>query len=283
MLFFSSCALSPEDMEKAVHEAAENGDLERLRGLIETAPELVHHQNAASASRSRTPLHEAGTRAVAEFLVANGADVMAEDHFNWTPLHTAKSADVAEYLISQGADVNAQAQRQFTPLHVLEDGGAAEVVIKKGGKVNMPAKGNVTPIPWQIQSSQSEVVPVLLKYGARTTVVRKDKKTLLHMAADRGSPENISALLKKGLRVNALDSLQATPLHYAVYKDRVGNAEVLLEHRADPNRRLSEEAAIISFGGTGSVSETAVGGYSPLQLAQSEEMKTLLREHGAKD
>mgnify|MGYP001232671393 CR=1 FL=1 len=102
------------------------------------------------------------------------------------------------------------------------------------------------------------------------------------MAADRGSPENIGALLKKGLRVNALDSLQATPLHYAVYKDRVANAEILLENRADPNRKLSKEAAIIAYGAKASFSETAVGGYSPLLLAESEEMKALLGRYGAK-
>ncbi len=283
MLFvLSSCAVAPENLEEAIHEASANGDAIKIKEILEKAPELVNHLKKDSARRDRTLLHEAATREVAEILVSYGADINTKDRFNWIPLHTAKNGEVAEYLISKGANVHTEAARQFTPLHTVDNAGAAEALIRHRADVNRQANQQITPLYWQIQNGHAEVVRVLLEKRANWRERLNNGKTLLHFAADRNSPEIVNMLVKKGLRVDSVDDLKATPLHYSVYKDRTEVATVLLKHGANPNAKLSSEAAIFTYGASNLPSEKTVGGFTPLALAESEEMKALLRQHGAR-
>jgi len=77
-----------------------------------------------------TPLHEAaanGHTDVAEFLLANDADVNARAMNDLTPLHQAASAGrskVTELLLAKGADVNAKASSGNTALDMA---GTTEV------------------------------------------------------------------------------------------------------------------------------------------------------------
>ena len=70
-----------------------------------------------------TPLHESaykGYKEVVVFLVAQGADVNAQDKSRETPLHWAVfrgHKEVVEFLVKKGANVNAQDKEGFTPLH----------------------------------------------------------------------------------------------------------------------------------------------------------------------
>jgi ankyrin repeat protein len=164
----------------------------------------------------------------------------------------------------------------------VDNAGAAEALIKRRANVNRLANNNITPLYWQIQNGHAEVVRVLLEKRANYRERLKEGKTLLHFAADRNDPEIVGLLIKKGLSVNSVDKIRATPLHYAVYKDRPGVAEVLLKNGANPNLKLSSEAAVITYGASNLPSERAVGGFTPLALAESEEMKALLRQHGAR-
>ena len=160
MLFLlSSCGKAPENLEEAIHEASANGDAIKIKEILEKAPELVNHLKKDAAKRDRMPLHGAATREVAEILVSYGADINAEDRFNWTPLHTANNREVAEYLISKGANVHTEAARQFTPLHTVDNAGAAEALIKHRADVNRQANQKITPLYWQIQPRRTGPQP----------------------------------------------------------------------------------------------------------------------------
>jgi ankyrin repeat protein len=53
-----------------------------------------------------------------------------------TALHLAGDGVVARALIAQGADINAQDDHGGTPLHQLDDAGAILAVIATGGDLN---------------------------------------------------------------------------------------------------------------------------------------------------
>ena len=106
--------------------AIREGDIERLRGVLDAEPALV---TSWLGGLGRTPLHVVtdwpgyfpnGPR-IAELLIGAGADVDARgpDGTGETPLHWAASsddADVARVLIAGGADIEAPAGSIGTPL-----------------------------------------------------------------------------------------------------------------------------------------------------------------------
>ena len=94
----------------AIHDAARNGDLEKVKALLKANPDLVFSKD----THGSTPLHCAalqGHKDVAELLLANKAEVNAKDNIGETPLHMAAyhgHKDVAELLLANKAEVNAR-------------------------------------------------------------------------------------------------------------------------------------------------------------------------------
>ena len=75
-----------------IHDAALNGDLEKVKALLKGDPELVFSQTTNKDDEGSTPLHFAalnGHKEVAELLLANRAKVDATNGTGWTPLHVA--------------------------------------------------------------------------------------------------------------------------------------------------------------------------------------------------
>ena len=88
--------------DQAVHEAARAGLTDKLAEMLATDPSLID----AKGMDARTPLHCAGTVAVAALLLDHGAriDARDEDHDS-TPAQwlIGESPDVARYLLERGA------------------------------------------------------------------------------------------------------------------------------------------------------------------------------------
>lgn len=104
----------------ALHEAGKVGNLVKVKELVSQEPQLIPARDKFGG----TPLHVAaafGHKEVAEFLLANGADINATMEFDVTPLHLAAGygyKDVAELLLAKGADANARNKYGQTPLDV---------------------------------------------------------------------------------------------------------------------------------------------------------------------
>jgi ankyrin repeat protein len=96
------------------HSAARLGIIEKLRELVAADPDVVH----ARGGDGQTPLHFASTIEVAEFLLANGADIDARDvDHESTPAqymlrveqkrhYPRERQDVARYLVSRGCQTD---------------------------------------------------------------------------------------------------------------------------------------------------------------------------------
>ena len=72
-----------------IHDAARTGDLAKVKSLVQAQPSLVASKDEQFG---QTPLHVAAfndQKAVAEFLLANNADVNALDNEAWSPMHSA--------------------------------------------------------------------------------------------------------------------------------------------------------------------------------------------------
>ena len=88
-----------------IHDAAEAGDVARVKALLKENPELV---TSTWGFSGWTPLHLAamnGHKTVVELLLAHGADVNAKKNKGVTPLYVATQygrKDMAEWLRQHG-------------------------------------------------------------------------------------------------------------------------------------------------------------------------------------
>lgn len=159
----------------------------------------------------QTPLHLAsimGHKAIAKFLLENGADVKAQDSSGATALHEALrygNLEIARMLIAANANLNAADNIGKTP---------AMVVYPK--------------------EKAMETYGLLAENHADFT--RKDMfgDTVLHTACMCGTDsEVIRFLIEHGAEVNAKNKEGSTPLCIAVQKKNVDVVRVLAENGAD--------------------------------------------------
>jgi hypothetical protein len=125
-------------------DAARAGDLAKVQSLVKAHPDLV---SSKDDQYGQTPLHVAAFndhKDVAEFLLANKADVNAKAKNGSTPLHLAAAKgnkDIVELLLANKADINALDNDGWSPLHSAVVGSQKEIadlLAAKGGK-ELPA------------------------------------------------------------------------------------------------------------------------------------------------
>lgn len=114
-----------QNADQAVHKAAQAGQTDELAKMLAIDPSLIE----AKGMDARTPLHCAGTVAVAELLLDRGAriDARDEDHDS-TPAQwrIGESPEVARFLLERGA------QADIFLAAALGDLSLAETLVAKG-------------------------------------------------------------------------------------------------------------------------------------------------------
>ncbi len=161
-LVWSSLAFCGE-----IHEAAQSGDLEKVKALLKGNPHLVFSKD----NMGYTPLHWAafaGHKEVAELLLASEAKVDDENERNATPLLLAARAghkDVAELLVANKAEVNAKDDNGDTPLHwaaMMGHKDVAELLLINNAEVNTKDNYGYTPLRWAAFARHKDVAELLL-------------------------------------------------------------------------------------------------------------------------
>lgn len=162
-----------------VFQAAQSGDAQRLKLLLEANPGLASEENRDGL----TPLGYAahfGNQAVVQTLLDFGADVNAVSHskLSYIPSNTAlhaaiageRSMEVIGLLLASGAKTDVFDSNGHTCLHsaAFHDDNEAliELLIGHGAQVNAKAEGGVTALELAEQRGNEKVIGRLLRHGA---------------------------------------------------------------------------------------------------------------------
>jgi len=161
LLGLSALAAGTPGICDPIHDAARTGDLAKVKLLVNQHPDLV---SSKEEQYGQTPLHMAAFndhKDVAEFLLANKADVNAKAKNGSTPLHLATARgnkDIVELLLANKADINALDNDGWSPMHsavVWNQKEIEDLLTAKGGK-ELPAPKQ-PPAP--VADSHTEKTP----------------------------------------------------------------------------------------------------------------------------
>jgi len=228
-----------QHFEKAFFEAVEKDDIEQLKLLISKVADV----NSVKDPNGMTLLHQAvryGHMDIVKFLMNKGADVnvMDEHTYTKTPLGWAAvrgRAAVAELLIANGADVNVRGNYGHTPLWLAAAYGHPDVVellFSKGANIEAADHWHRTPLYRAVQVNHPKMVKLLLERGANIEARDQGRGTPLHVASRRGYPEVGKLLLDAGAYPDVREVMDHTPLHYAILNGHKEMADLLLNHGA---------------------------------------------------
>ena len=127
--------VEPHCQYTRLHRAAEEGDVDRVRLLIELGANL--ELKSTPGCRGNTPLFQTAMLLhiarvdAAKALIAGGADVNARNAYDETPLHAAAQQahpELVALFLSEGADPEARWARGETPAEVRPEGYPPERV-----------------------------------------------------------------------------------------------------------------------------------------------------------
>lgn len=223
----------------------------------------------------------------AKYLVEKGANVNQVTEYSWSPLLVAtnnRHYKLGEYLIQHGADLNLANKGNWTPIYLATDnrnieGGDFPVpkpdidhleyikfLLDHGANPNARAKDNTltrtiftmqwffengaTPFVRAAQSSDLELLKVLIQHGADPMIKTEFADTALTAAAGVGwvegvtyehsakaNLETVKYLLDLGLDPNAANQDGRTPLMGAALKGRNEVVQLLVDRGAKLDQR----------------------------------------------
>jgi ankyrin repeat protein len=227
-----------------IHDAARDGDLERVRTLLKDKPGLIDVKD----DNGMTPLLWSAAndhKDVVEFLLVNHAAVDAKENniigpAAWASAQGQTSAkfndkencgltalgaaalfghkDVAMLLLVNHANVNIKDYEGWTPLTLAvafhhED--VAELLLRNKADVDARNNYGTTPLFMAAASGRKDMVELLLTYKADVNTKTSNGVTALHAAAGNGFRDVVELLLTNNAYVNAKDKTGETPLKYA--------------------------------------------------------------------
>lgn len=125
-IFYIQALSAPAD---DIHEAAKQGDLTKVKTLLEKDPELID----AKDENGETPLFrasESGHKDIVEYLIVKGAQVNAQNNANQNALFYAAyygQPEIVNLLLSKGADFKGVDRYGRSPLHYPAREGQKQV------------------------------------------------------------------------------------------------------------------------------------------------------------
>lgn len=208
--------------------AVTGGDQERVRSLLEEAPQLANAVSRDGVPAVRLAVYY-GHKRIAEMLfdspniepkIWDGAalgrqEVVEKAHARWgdlilndysrdgyTPLQLAcffGHEKVARYLVEKGAAVNAVSQNAMAiqPLHAAAAGehlGIVRVLLEAGADANGIQEGGFRPLHTAAQNGSIELAHLLLEHGADVSLTDHQNRLPRDLVAEGGNVDLIALL-----------------------------------------------------------------------------------------
>ena len=272
-LLVATCiALTLQAQAGPVADAAENGDINTLRRLIQEQADINEPQVDGT-----TALHwavQADDIDMARMLLDAGADTAARNRAGAPAILPAAvngSAEMLTLLLAAGTDPDMTVSATGdTPLMLAARTGnadAVQVLIDNGADVNArEAWGQTTPLMWAVAQNHVDVVRILIAEGAdieaRSVYVPPDtgrgfqgglprprreeevgavifasgEFTPLLIAARDGHLESVKVLVEAGAEVDALAADGKNALGLAIFNGSYAIADYLVEAGSNVNQ-----------------------------------------------
>ncbi|XP_028622639.1 ankyrin repeat domain-containing protein 26-like [Grammomys surdaster] len=220
---------------RKIHQAASEGDTERLQRMIRLGKHSVHDRDI----KQRTALHFAcayGQVEVVSVLLRNNCDIDAVDRNSITPLMKAVQNWKYEcvcILLKHGADPNHMDNNGNTSLHyaVSEDNQTlAKCLLKSSANMEQKNKDGFTPLLLALKENKIEMAKFLVKKGANIHVFDKMKRNTLLYAIRWDSKDMVNLLLDEGIDFFFKDVFGWTALRYAIEGTSKGSREILMNY-----------------------------------------------------
>lgn len=217
-------------------EAAEFGDLDRIRALLDEGADIEARDRgrrtalviAAKYGRSQT----------VQLLIDSGANVNAKTESSETALFFAakddKTVDIVQLLLDNNTDINATSTFG-SPLIVAAEKGAVAVLqllLDRGANTEVNDGCDYSALHYAAKYNQVGSAKVLLDNQAAIEALDSAGNTALIIAALVGSGDVVKLLLEKGANIDVKGDKGYTPLHSAALYDQPLIATLLLEYGA---------------------------------------------------
>jgi ankyrin repeat protein len=245
-------------------------------GQLKVAAYLLDH--GADVNAGENPALNAavvaGNRAMVEFLLSRGANVNSKSlGVEDTPLHTAARKGfeaVAKVLLANKADVNAQNKSGWTPLMCAASANQPEIVkllLAAGTNPNLKGDRGETALNCAIGNSP-EMFQMLLAAKADPNTIDSSGRTPLSYAAGKDGAKVVKWLLDA--KANPNGGTLTAPLLAAIHAKDTHSVELLLQAGANPNAKGK-----VSW--SGNVFFMNGGQPTPLWLAISEKQLPMVQ------
>ncbi|KAH8987328.1 ankyrin repeat-containing domain protein [Lactarius akahatsu] len=237
-----------------------------LKGRLKIVQVLLDYGAIADAENDEgeNPLHRASRGdynseedgvCIVRLLLERGIDVNARDKNKTTPLHSATFKgrfEIVKVLLDYGAIAGAENNEGKTPLNLVlrkrlhskqrwppkVGFGIVRLLLARGVDVNSQDKYHNTPLHSAAFNHGPRIAHLLLDHGANPCAENEQGETLLHEVSrikdDSRGIGIARLLLGRGVDVHAQDKDHNTALHSAAFNGRLGLAQVLLDHAANP-------------------------------------------------
>lgn len=201
-----TAAPSAPPVPRDLFMALKSGDLGYFSALLAAGA----NPNARDPKSGRTLLMHSDNAAMAQLLLAHGADPTLADHQGATALHyvvcSPEALKIIPHLLAKGADVNARAtgwsqetpfmmaQKLFFNHKSVQGAKVMRLLAQNGADINAADENGYTVLISAVVNDKPELVRLMIELGADINQAAKDGLTAMHWALELGFVDIIELL-----------------------------------------------------------------------------------------